>query len=198
MTTGKHEMQRHRKAAAAALAILAMAAPALAPAALAPAALAQDEVIARRTPPPGAETAEPPPLPGPVKPGYAPFPARNPDAVADWIVGNLTVQGLTLITSGPSLSVWILPDRIDRSAAPRVSFWERNEITATEAERQLGGRSLMIQKDIDCQRKIVRVRYTTIYKANNLKDYDRGLAGDGGAQLISPEMHETLEMAKVC
>ena len=195
----KHGMQHLRKASVgAALALSLAALP----------ALAQNEgpVTTTRAAPPGIEVAPvlpPPPLPPStaVNPArdYAVFPEATPEAVSDWILKNLdNTLVLTLVTSGPKLTVWILPDRIDRSEAPRILFWERDEVTDAEAEQQVGGRSVMLQKEIDCQRKLARTRYTTIYKGNNLHDYAHGEGGDGSAQLIRPGMYETLEMEKVC
>ena len=185
-------MQRDRKAAAAATLALALG--------LALPAAAQNDgpVTTRREPTPAETAAMPAPTTVRGGPNYAAFPEKNPRAVADWILTNIDIDKLTLITSGPTMTVWILPDRIDRANAPRVGFWERGEVTSAEVEAEAGGRSLMVQKEIDCQRKLVRTIFTAIYKGNNLTDYARSIGGEPKVEAITDSMHETLEMAKVC
>ncbi|MEO6339917.1 MAG: hypothetical protein ABIO39_07770 [Caulobacteraceae bacterium] len=133
-----------------------------------------------------------------VIPTHPAFPTdTSPNGVADWILKNIDADGLTLVTAGPKLSVWVTPD-IDRENAPRVRYWERQEILDAKLEAELGARSLRVEKQIDCDRKLVRILFTARYAANNLQEFKDSTGGEERSTPITPEMHETREMALIC
>jgi|GEM_PF-4991377 len=140
----------------------------------------------------GAAAAQAPP---PVKPT---FPTdKTPNGVADWVIKNLKVDGLTVIAARPTVSVWMAPD-VDRDALPRVRFWERQEVLDAAIETELGARSLRVQKQIDCDRKLVRTLFVARYEGNNLTGFKDSTGAEDRSFPITPEMHETAEMALAC
>jgi hypothetical protein len=141
------------------------------------------------------EAATAPAPPRASKPAY--LTDTTPTGVADWVIKNLDVSGLTVIAARPTVSIWLAPD-VDRENAPRVRFWERQEVLSANVEAELGARSLRVQKQIDCDRKIVRTLFTARYAGNNLTEFKDSLPSNGGASLITPEMPESAEMAIVC
>ena len=141
----------------------------------------------------GAAVAQTPSRPS--KPAYPTD--KTPNGVADWVEKNLDVTGLTVIAARPTLSIWMVPE-IDRDAAPRVRFWERQEVLDAGIEAELGARSLRVQKQIDCDRKLARTLFVARYAGNNLTEYKDSSGADERALLITPEMPESAEMAIAC
>lgn len=121
----------------------------------------------------------------------------SPTGVADWVIKNLDVSGLTVIAARPTVSIWLAPD-VDRENAPRVRYWERQEVLSAAVEAELGARSLRVQKQIDCDRKIVRTVFIARYAGNNLTEFKDSLPPDGGAALVAPDSLENAEMTIVC
>ncbi len=147
-----------------------------------------------------APTAAEPPEPKRVLviPTHPPFPTdTGPNGVADWILKNIDADGLTLITAGPKVSVWVTPD-IDREEAPRVRYWERQEILDAKLETEIGGRSLRVEKQIDCDRRLVRILFTARYAGNNLQEFKDSTGGEERSTPITPQMYESREMDLIC
>jgi hypothetical protein len=131
----------------------------------------------------------------PARPAYPTD--TTPSGVADWVIKNLDVQGLAVIAARPTVSIWLAPE-VDREALPRVRYWERQEVLSAAVESELGARSLRVQKQIDCDRKVVRTLFIARYAGNNLTEFKDSPPPDGGAALVTPESPEFAEMNIVC
>lgn len=149
--------------------------------------------------PEGAPAAEPPePKQVLVIPTHPAFPTdTTPNGVAEWVLKNLDVDGLTLVTAGPKISVWVTPD-IDRENAPRMRYWERQEVLDAGLEKELGARSLRVEKQIDCDRRLVRILFTARYAGNNLQEFKDSSGGEDRSTPITPQMHESRELELIC
>ncbi len=171
---------------------LAVCAPLIAGAAPAPAPVPSPEATA-------ADAAEKPePKRVLVIPTHPDFPTdTTPNGIATWVLKNLDVADLTLVTVGPKISVWVTPD-VDRENAPRVRYWERQEVLDAGLETEIGARSLRVEKQIDCDRRLVRILFTARYAGNNLQEFKDSTGGEERSTPITPQMHESREMELIC